>query len=76
MAKDLDVFGVGDLNIGSFEDDTDGIVTLFETTESGIVDVYNVSGVKVGTAEVQDGKVDLGNLPRGVYIVNGKKYMK
>lgn len=76
VAKDLDVFGVGDLNIGSFEDDTDGIVTLFETTESGIVDVYNVSGVKVGTAEVQDGKVDLGNLPRGVYIVNGKKYMK
>ena len=51
-------------------------MTLFETTESGIVDVYNVSGVKVGTAEVQDGKVDLGNLPRGVYIVNGKKYMK
>ena len=76
VAKDLDVFGVGDLYIGSFEDDTDGIVTLFETTESGIVDVYNVSGVKVGTAEVQDGKVDLGNLPRGVYIVNGKKYMK
>ncbi|MBO4659821.1 MAG: C10 family peptidase [Prevotella sp.] len=76
VAKDLDVFGVGDLNIGTFEDDTDGIMTLFETSENGTVDVYNVSGVKVGTAEVENGTVNLGNLPRGVYIVNGKKIMK
>jgi hypothetical protein len=40
------------------------------------VDVYNISGVKVGTAEVRGGKADLGNLPKGIYIVNGKKVVK
>ena len=76
VAKDLDVFGVGDLNIGSFEDETNGILMLFETDDNQTVDVYNVSGMKVGTAEMQNGVVNLGNLPKGVYVVNGKKIMK
>lgn len=76
VAKDLDTFGVGDLNIGSFEDETNGILNLLESDTNSTVDVYNVNGVKVGTAEVQNGKVVLGNLPRGIYIVNGKKIVR
>ncbi len=75
VATDLDTFGVGDLNIGSF-DDTDGIMNLFDETGSRTVDVYNVSGIKVGTAEMQNGNVDLGNLPKGIYVVDGKKIVK
>ena len=76
VAKDLDIFGVGDLNIGTFEDETDGIMRLFDNDVDMTVDVYNISGVKVGTAEVRGGKADLGNLPKGIYIVNGKKVVK
>ena len=76
VTRDLDTYGVGDLNIGTFEDETDGIMRLFDDDADMTVDVYNISGVKVGTAEVRGGKADLGNLPKGIYIVNGKKVVK
>ena len=76
VAKDNDVFGVGDLNIGTFEDDTNGILHLNGSGVTRTVDVYDVRGMKVGTAEVQDGKVTLGDLPRGIYIVDGKKVVR
>ena len=35
--------------------------------------VYNLSGVRVGTYDASSG---LGTLPRGVYIVGGKKLVR
>ena len=52
---------------------TDGI----EGTETGMKDgetgVYGVDGVRVGTATVRDGHVIMPQLPKGIYIVNGRK---
>ena len=38
--------------------------------------VYNLSGLKVGPATVKGNNVELGDLPKGIYIVNGKKIVK
>ena len=64
------------LNIGTF-DETDGIcMPQVTATDGQQVDVYTVDGMKVATATVNGGKVDLGRLPKGVYIVEGKKIVK
>ncbi len=64
------------LNIGTF-DETDGIcMPQVTATDGQQVDVYTVDGLKVATATVNGGKVDLGRLPKGVYIVEGKKIVK
>ena len=64
------------LNIGTF-DETDGIcMPQVTATDGQQVDVYTVDGLKVATATVNGGKVDLDRLPKGVYIVEGKKIVK
>lgn len=64
------------LNIGTF-DEIDGIcMPQVTATDGQQVDVYTVDGLKVATATVNGGKVDLGRLPKGVYIVEGKKIVK
>ena len=62
------------LNIDSF-DETDGIMMPFAVEEE-MVDVFSLDGVKVGRTEVRDGKIDLNSLPKGVYIIKGKKFVK
>ncbi len=42
----------------------------------GEADVYSLEGVKVATVKVSQGKADISSLPRGIYIVNGKKMTK
>ncbi len=64
------------LNIGTF-DNTDGISTpKLHLTDEQLVNVYAIDGVKVSTATINNGIVNLDNLPKGVYIVEGKKVVK
>ena len=66
--------GVIEIN---FDDDKTGLDTiLFSTDESREVTIYTISGRKVGTS--QKGRLDetIEQLPKGVYIVNGRKIVK
>ena len=64
------------LNIGTF-DETDGIcMPQVTATDGQQVDVYTIDGMKVATVTVNGGMVDLGRLPKGVYIVEGKKIVR
>ncbi len=61
------------LNIGTF-DTADGISTpRIAAAEGQQVDVYAIDGVKVSSVTINNGTIDLSNLPKGVYIVDGKK---
>ena len=61
------------LRIGSFDADAiEEEITLY----NGEATVYSLSGMKVGTVKVNNGKADINHLPNGVYIINGKKMMK
>ena len=51
---------------------TAGIESIVDMPEDGIYKAYNLHGVKV--LETKD-VTELNNLPKGVYIVNGKKVM-
>ena len=64
-----------ELNIGVFEEESDGIFTPF-ASEGETVSVYNLNGVKVGQTKVVGSKIDVDNLPKGVYIIKGKKFIK
>lgn len=76
IATDIDKTEVyEELNIGVFDDEADGIMMPF-ATEGEVVAVYNLSGIKVGEAKVTDSKIDIEHLPKGVYIVNGRKLIK
>ena len=44
-------------------------------TKSG-VDVYNLNGVKVASKNLKNGSVDMSDLPKGIYVVNGKKFIQ
>ena len=46
------------------------------TGEGLSVAVYSLSGTKVAQAMVRNGRADLGSLPHGIYVVNGKKIVK
>ena len=64
------------LNIGAF-DETEGICMPQVTANDGQqVDVFTIDGVKVATVTVSGGKVNLGQLPKGVYVVEGKKIVR
>lgn len=62
------------LSIG-FLDDTSTAITL-PAFVSGQAAVYNLQGVRVAIVPVAAGQADLSTLPKGVYIVNGKKVIK
>ena len=44
-----------------------------EKTFDGVYNVYNLQGVKILSTEATQ---DIHNLPEGLYIINGKKYLK
>ncbi|MGM9705314.1 MAG: C10 family peptidase [Prevotella sp.] len=52
--------------------DITGIDNNAETT----ADVYAINGVKVGTAIINGDRIVLPALPKGIYIVNGRKIVK
>lgn len=65
----------------SQDTDTDGasVVTAIAVpfvSEGHTVNIYSMSGVKVAQSTVRNGRIDFSRLPQGVYIVNGKKYIK
>lgn len=51
-------------------------ITTTESADTNKVDVYNLQGVKVATLPSANGIVNLNQLPKGIYMVNGKKVMK
>lgn len=51
-------------------------ITTTESVNTNKVDVYNLQGVKVATLPSANGIVNLNQLPKGIYMVNGKKVMK
>ena len=59
--------------------DTDAVmipVMMEGEGEGGIVSIYNLSGIKVAESKIVNGHVDLNNLPNGVYVINGQKFVK
>ena len=52
-----------------------GVMMPF-ASENEVVSVYNISGMKVGTTKVVDGRISLDELPKGIYIINGHKFIK
>ena len=44
--------------------------------DSETVDVYTINGIKVNTLRVSDGQIDLQSLPKGIYVINGRKVVK
>ena len=50
-----------------FDDVADGIEGIETSEGSTVSDVYTLAGIKVGTSS------DINKLPKGIYIVNGKK---
>ena len=59
------------LAIGDFSQ-ADAVILPFNT-EDQTVDIYSINGVKVTSAKVTDGHIDITNIPKGIYVVNGKK---
>ena len=57
------------------EDSTTGIMAPFAADEK-VVDVYNINGVKVASKNLRNGSVDMSDLPKGIYVVNGKKFIQ
>ncbi len=77
ISTSTDPTDVNMLNIGSYDPNemTDAILMPFAHEEE-IVDVYNLNGVKVDRVKVVNGRVDIGSLPKGVYVVKGRKLIK
>jgi hypothetical protein len=42
-------------------------------TDGTLVNVFSIDGKQVGQVKVENGTINLKNLPKGVYIVKGKK---
>lgn len=61
--------------VGDEDDFTDGIMIPF-ATESNVVNVYNLNGVKVATKSVNNGSFNIDDLPKGVYVINGQKFIR
>lgn len=59
-------------------EDTDAIsdVNISTPTNHGTLSVYSISGSKVKTHNNTSVSEALQSLPRGIYIINGKKYIK
>ena len=57
------------------EGDTDAI-RLVSDSASDKADIYGINGAKVGKIDASNVREVIGSLPAGVYIINGKKYVK
>lgn len=64
-----------ELNIGSFDADADGIVMPFADKGEEVC-VYHLNGMKAGVAKIKGSKIMVDHLPKGIYVVNGKKLIK
>lgn len=51
---------------------TDGIMMPY-VIDGKRVEIYNLQGMKVSSNKLQNGMLDIESLPKGIYIVNGKK---
>lgn len=60
---------------GDEDNTTDGVMIPF-ASENEMLDVYNLNGVKVATTTVNGGSVNLDELPKGVYVIKGQKYIR
>ena len=76
IGKEVNIIGVFTWNMmrwaifpTSVVEKTNTAVTTIVTDEDIDGDVYTITGINLG-------KVDLGTLPAGLYIKNGKKYLK
>jgi hypothetical protein len=58
------------------EDAATGIKGISANNDAEHVSVYNLSGIEIGKADIKDGKIQMQALPKGVYIINGKKVTK
>ena len=61
------------LAIKFVDDEPTGISLLTTETTDGEVAVYSIGGVQVGTVRIVNGNPQTEHLPKGVYIINGKK---
>lgn len=57
------------------EENTTAIMAPIATIENE-VNVYNLQGVKVATLPLYNGTIDLHQLPKGIYMVGGKKVIR
>ena len=65
---------VQEVNFLAFKKGTTGVADVAFADEESSVDVYSVSGVRVRSGVKVAGALD--GLPKGIYIVNGKKILK
>ena len=61
------------LRIKCVDDDMANAIMMPYATDSDKVDIYNLQGVKVSSNKFQQGMLNIESLPKGIYIVNGKK---
>ncbi|MBQ6208374.1 MAG: thiol protease/hemagglutinin PrtT [Prevotella sp.] len=61
------------LHIKGMEDDKTDAIMMPYANQGEQADIYNLQGVKVASSKLQDGMLDIESLPKGIYIVNGKK---
>ena len=48
-------------------------VESYAVEQDGMVEAYSISGMRMGKVQIRNGHVDTVGLPKGVYIVEGKK---
>lgn len=64
------------LAIKFVDDEPTAITDLTLDEADGTVAVYTLSGMRVGTVRIVNGKPQTDTLPKGVYIINGKKVIR
>lgn len=64
------------LAIKFVDDEPTAITDLTLDEADGTVAVYTLSGMRVGTVRIVNGKPQTDALPKGVYIINGKKVIR
>lgn len=64
------------LAIKFVDDEPTAITDLTLDEADGTVAVYTLSGMRIGTVRIVNGKPQTDALPKGVYIINGKKVIR
>ncbi len=64
------------LSIKFVDDEPTAITDLTLDEADGTVAVYTLSGMRIGTVRIVNGKPQTDALPKGVYIINGKKVIR
>ena len=64
------------LAIKFVDDEPTAITDLTLDEADGTVAVYTLSGMRVGTVRIVNGKPQTDTMPKGVYIINGKKVIR